>query len=69
MSVRCCKGIGENGEVMIKILEYTATVIMAIFLAWMLISWVDVINHNSPFDADGGPSGWNAFVILTEVME
>lgn len=52
-----------------KTLEYGATIIMIVFLAWMLVSWADVIFHNNPSENDGSPSSWNAFVVLTEVGE
>lgn len=51
-----------------KAVKFSLTIITAIFLAWMLLSWFDVINHNNP-GQDGDPSSWNAFVILTEKME
>ena len=52
-----------------KTIKYTSTVFTIIVLLWIMMSWVDVINHNDPFETDGSPSGWNAFVVLTEVAE
>lgn len=50
----------------LKSIEGFITVSSAIFLLWILISWVDVVANNSPYQ-DGQPHDWNAFVLLTEL--
>lgn len=52
-----------------KAVEKCLTVITIIFVLWVLVSWVDVINHNNPVDQDGMPADWNTFVLLTNVLE
>ena len=52
-----------------KVLKLTTTLILVVCLMWMMISWIDVINHNDPCGKDGDPSAWNAFVVMTEAME
>ena len=42
------------------------TTLFIAFMFWFLISWVNVICHNGPYE-DGDPASWNAFVVLTEV--
>ena len=49
--------------------KYASSLLFVLLVAWMLVSWVDVINHNDPFEADGNPAGWNAFVVLTEATK
>ena len=41
------------------------TVAMIAFILWILVSWVNVVAHNSPCD-DGEPADWNAFVVFVE---
>ena len=51
-----------------KTVERVLSLITIIFILWVLISWVDVINHNNP-DDNSRPADWNTFVVLTEVLE
>lgn len=44
----------------------TVIVLSACILLWILVSWVDVVANNSPYQ-DRQPHSWNAFVILTEM--
>lgn len=50
----------------LKNIEGFITVSAAIVLIWILLSWVDVVANNSPYEGRQ-PHTWNAFVILTEM--
>ena len=55
-----------------KLVSSIATLISVLFLAWMLISWLDVNLHNG-LDRYGNPQGgtqWkqNAFVVMIDLM-
>lgn len=43
-------------------ISYIITVIMALILTWFVVSWVDVISHNTmPYVIH---HGWNLFYVL-----
>ena len=50
---------------MVKKLEKIAVVLLIAFFIWVLVSWADVLCHNSPRNPSE-PHDWNAFVLLTE---
>ena len=51
-----------------KISITLATVLMAVMMAWIIASWVNVMCHNDPFDDDGDCPGWNLFVVMEELV-
>ncbi len=38
-------------------------------LAWLVVSWVDVLMHNDPITGDAAYWRGNAIVMMTELME
>jgi len=48
---------------MLKKLEYLGVIIFTVFMLWILVSWADVLMHNSPSNPTD-VSRYNAFVVL-----
>lgn len=51
-----------------KICEKIFITLSILFFIWVFISWVDVLNHNSPSDSSS-PAEWNTFVVLTNILK
>ena len=49
-----------------KAVEKAVCVIGILLMMWVLISWADVLCHNSPSNPSE-PHNWNMFVIMTDV--
>lgn len=51
---------------MVKKLEKIAVVLLIAFFIWIMVSWADVIMHNSPSSGDFNYHSWNAFTMIFE---
>jgi len=47
-----------------KIKKMIPAVVSLIFMAWLLISWADVLATQM----DAGPHAWNLFMLITRVL-
>ena len=52
-----------------KAISIIFNIICIVFLLWMLLSWADVLAHNSPLDGDMHYQPTNAFVLIGELGE
>lgn len=48
----------------VKLYEKIAVIFLIAFLGWILISWADVMMHNSPTSGDQNYHTWNAFTMV-----
>lgn len=51
-----------------KPIETAISLLGALMMLWLLVSWMDVVAHNDPYRGHSYRP-WNAFVLLMEVME
>jgi hypothetical protein len=49
-----------------KVIERIAYIIGILMVLWILISWADVLMHNSPRNPSD-PHDWNLFVLVAEI--
>ena len=52
-----------------KIWEKIVGAIGIMIIVWLVLSWVDVLAHNDPFNGDYSYSPVNLFVLIGEMMK
>jgi DNA-binding transcriptional regulator of glucitol operon len=53
-----------------KFFSFIVTLIVIAFLIWLVISWIDINQHNNPFSNDYlNYAKWNLFEIFHKVKE
>lgn len=50
-----------------KTIEKILTIIMILFFAWIIISYIQITSQNLDFDSETILSNWNFFQLLSEI--
>lgn len=50
-----------------KTIEKILTIIMILFFAWIIISYIQITSQNLNFDSETILSNWNFFQLLSEI--
>lgn len=50
-------------------LDRISKFILLILFTWLIISWLDILAHNSPIDGDYNYSNWNCLIMMEELID